>query len=101
MARAYLRIGEISKKLGVSSAVLKRWEKAIPVFRPVVRNGRKFYSQEDFKNFERLKRLIVDEKFSIEGARERLLSGRFLVFDKEALDFFRKEIFEIIELLSR
>ncbi len=100
MKKTYLRIGEIAKILGVKPSTLRSWERSIPVFKPVVRNGRKFYSEKDLLNFKRLKRLILDEKYTIEGAKERLLSGRYLIFDREALDFFKKEVFEIIDILS-
>ena len=98
--KMYYRIGEISEILGVKSSTLRSWEKAVPVFKPVKRGGRKFYTRTDLENFSKLKKLILEEKYTIEGARKKLLSGSFEGLRKEALDKLKKELFEIKEILS-
>ncbi len=97
--KMYMRIGEVSKIVGVKPSTLRNWEKNIPIFKPVIRGKRKFYSKEDIENFLKIKKLIFEEKYTIEGVRRKILSDS-PGLNKEVLDFLKKEIFEIKRILS-
>jgi DNA-binding transcriptional MerR regulator len=73
-------IGEVEEILGVKAHVIRYWEKEIPLIQPEKNkyNGRMRYSQKDIQLFLRLKHLLYDKKFTVEGARDQLyaeLSG--------------------------
>jgi DNA-binding transcriptional MerR regulator len=73
-------IGEVEDILGVKAHVIRYWEKEIPLIQPEKNkyNGRMRYSQKDIQLFLRLKHLLYNKKFTVEGAREQLyleLSG--------------------------
>jgi DNA-binding transcriptional MerR regulator len=73
-------IGEVEDVLGVKAHVIRYWEKEIPLIQPKKNkfNGRMRYSQKDIQLLLRLKHLLYDKKFTVDGAREQLyfeLSG--------------------------
>jgi DNA-binding transcriptional MerR regulator len=73
-------IGEVEDVLGVKAHVIRYWEKEIPLVQPKKNkfNGRMRYSQKDIQLLLRLKHLLYDKKFTVDGAREQLyleLSG--------------------------
>jgi DNA-binding transcriptional MerR regulator len=80
MERISYGIGELESILGVKSHVIRYWEKVIPLIQPEKNkfNGRMRYSQKDIQLLLRLKHLLYEKRFTVEGAREQLyreLSG--------------------------
>ena len=74
-------IGDIEKILKVKNHVIRYWEKEIPLIQPK-RDiyGRREYSDRDFQIFLRLKYLLYERRFTLEGAKEQLyneLSGEY------------------------
>ncbi|GMO46851.1 MAG: MerR family transcriptional regulator [Treponemataceae bacterium] len=68
-------IGEVENIIGVKAHVLRYWEEIIPGIAPQKdMSGRRIYSQRDIEKFSRLKYLIYEKKFTIEGARNQLIS---------------------------
>jgi len=72
-------IGEVCRLMGVKDHVIRYWEKEIPLIQPEKDlRGRKSYSARDVQILLRLKYLLYDRRFTLEGAREQLyqeLSG--------------------------
>lgn len=67
-------IGEVEKITGIKSHILRYWESVIPGFAPEKDvSGRRLYSQSEIEKIFRLKYLIYEKKFTIEGAREQLI----------------------------
>ncbi|MBQ0051132.1 MAG: MerR family transcriptional regulator [Treponema sp.] len=67
-------IGEVEELSGVKSNILRYWETVIPGFAPRKDiGGRRVYTERDFETVLRLKHLIYDKKFTIEGARNEIL----------------------------
>jgi DNA-binding transcriptional MerR regulator len=64
----------VEQILGVKPHVIRYWEKEIPLIQPEKNkyNGRMRYSQKDIQLLLRLKYLLYDKKFTVEGAREQL-----------------------------
>ena len=68
-------IGEIEDLTGIKSHILRYWEEIIPSFTPKKDlSGRRIYTQRDLDLILRLKYLIYEKKFTIEGARDELIS---------------------------
>ncbi|MBN1835736.1 MAG: MerR family transcriptional regulator [Spirochaetales bacterium] len=66
-------IGEVSRLLEVKPYVIRYWEEEIPFVAPQKsRSGRRSYSERDLQVLQRLKHLLHDQRFTIEGARQRL-----------------------------
>jgi DNA-binding transcriptional MerR regulator len=68
-------IGEVEEIIDVKAHVLRYWETIVPGIAPQKdMGGRRIYSQRDIEKFSRLKYLIQERKFTIEGARNELIS---------------------------
>ena len=68
-------IGEVEEITGVKAHVLRYWEEVIPGIAPKKDlGGRRVYSSRDVQTIMRLKFLIQEKKFTIEGARSELIA---------------------------
>ncbi|MDD6295003.1 MAG: MerR family transcriptional regulator [Treponema sp.] len=68
-------IGDVEEISGIKAHVLRYWEEVIPSIRPRKDlGGRRVYSQRDLEVIFRLKYLISEKKFTIEGARNQIIS---------------------------
>jgi DNA-binding transcriptional MerR regulator len=66
-------IGEVSRLLEVKPYVIRYWEEEIPFIAPQKsRSGRRVYTERDLHVLLRLKHLLYCQKYTIEGARQRL-----------------------------
>lgn len=73
--RMFWTIGEVAEDLGVNTSVLRYWEKEFGVLRPKrTGKGDRLYTKEDIGKVREIQRLLKDEGFTIQGARERLRS---------------------------
>ena len=68
-------IGIIAKKLGVSLATLRIWEKK-GLIKPARIGKNRFYSQWDIDRLYRIKELLQKEHINIEGAKKIINSLR-------------------------
>ena len=68
-------IGQVEEINGVKQHVLRYWEEVSPGFAPKKDfGGRRLYSQKDMETVLRMKHLIYEKKFTIEGARDQIIS---------------------------
>ena len=71
---ASFSIGEVEELTGIKSHILRYWEEVIPSLAPKKDiGGRRSYSSRDLQIIFRLKYLIQEKKFTIEGARNQLI----------------------------
>ena len=71
--KLYYSIGEVSQKTGLEQHVLRYWETEFEGLSPQKnRAGRRIYTKDDIDFIERLKYLLKERKFTIEGARNAL-----------------------------
>lgn len=71
--KRYFRIGEVSRIIGVEPYVLRYWETEFPQIRPQRASSRqRTYQRQDLELVLEIKRLLYEEKLTIEGARQRL-----------------------------
>jgi DNA-binding transcriptional MerR regulator len=67
-------IGDLEKFLNVKAYVIRYWEKEISFLQPRKDiGGRRIYGKRDLLIFFRLKYLLYDRRFTLEGAKEQLL----------------------------
>ena len=73
--KLYFKIGEVSELLGVEAYVLRYWETEFPVLSPKKSGtGHRLYRRKDVELLLRIKHLLYDKRFTIEGARQSLQS---------------------------
>lgn len=71
--KLYYKIGEICEITELKSSVLRFWEKEFKQLRPVKSGGgQRFYTKKHIELILSLKRMLYEEKLTIEGVRRKL-----------------------------
>jgi len=75
-AKRYFTIGEVSDLCGVKPHVLRYWEQEFTQLKPVKRRGnRRYYQHHEVLLIRRIRELLYDQGFTINGARNQLDDG--------------------------
>ena len=111
--KLYFRIGEVSELLGVEPYVLRYWEGEFPSLSPKKSGtGHRLYRRKDVELLLRIKHLLYEKRFTIEGARQSLqaelkapkpkLAKRVQqeLFAEDPLPEIRRELADILQLLK-
>lgn len=111
--KLYFRIGEVSKLTETKAYVLRYWETEFPSLRPVRRSGHRLYRRRDVETIFRIKRLLYQQGFTIQGARRHILDSKRKVEQKplfsngaaasrgKAMQTIKRELEGILTILSR
>jgi DNA-binding transcriptional MerR regulator len=71
--KRYFTIGEVSDLCGVKPHVLRYWEQEFTQLKPVKRRGnRRYYQHHEVLLIRRIRDLLYEQGFTINGARHRL-----------------------------
>jgi len=112
--KLFFRIGEVSELIGVESYVLRYWESEFKALAPKKSSsGQRMFRKKDVELLLRIKHLLYDRKFTIEGARKALqekskdkiketppVEQPVLFAATDPLPEIRREVAEILKLLS-
>jgi DNA-binding transcriptional MerR regulator len=111
--KLYFRIGEVSGLLGVEPYVLRYWETEFPSLAPKKSGtGHRLYRRKDVELLLRIKHLLYEKRFTIEGARQTLHAEspksrtqrdarqQRSLFSQDPLVDVRRELAEILEMLK-
>jgi len=101
--KRYFRIGEVSRIIGVEPYVLRYWESEFPQVRPSrADSNQRTYQKKDLEIIMEIKRLLYEERMTIEGAK-RKLKQKISTDEKKGIELVQElkmELQEIIELLT-
>ena len=71
--KRYFTISEVSYLCAVKAYVLRYWEQEFPQLKPSKRRGnRRYYQQQDILLIREIRKLLYEDGFTIEGARQQL-----------------------------
>jgi DNA-binding transcriptional MerR regulator len=112
--KLYFRIGEVSTLLGVEPYVLRYWETEFPSLSPKKSGtGHRLYRRKDVELLLRIKQLLYEKRYTIQGARQFLHSEPLHVerkstrkraqqelFSDDPMQDIRRELRAILELLK-
>src|SRR5580700_3236560 len=113
--KLYFKIGEVSDLLGVEPYVLRYWETEFTALSPKKSGtGHRLYRRKDVELLLRIKHLLYDKKFTIEGARQSLheesrgpktrtaktTTVQRDLFSADPLPEIRRELAVILEILK-
>ena len=71
--KLYFKIGEVSDIAGVPAYVLRFWESEFKRIRPKrTESGQRLYRKNDIELILKIKHLLYDKKFTIQGAKRHL-----------------------------
>ena len=75
--KAYYSIGEVCDLTGLKPHVLRYWETQFDVLRPTKnRAGNRVFRPKDIELILLVKNLLYEQKYTIEGANQKLLESR-------------------------
>jgi DNA-binding transcriptional MerR regulator len=103
--KLYYSISEVAEMTDVKPYVLRFWEKEFPLLRPKKnRGGNRTYQKREIALVSRIKNLLYEQGYTIEGARQKLSDtvGEVRRDDKmvELLSQVKRELMELERLLS-
>src|SRR5215831_2730821 len=111
--KLYFKIGEVSELLGVEPYVLRYWETEFPILSPKKSGtGHRLYRRKDVELLLRIKHLLYEKRFTIEGARQTLQAesrgpkpktlkrAQQELFASDPLPEIRRELADILLLLK-
>ncbi|MDR0312331.1 MAG: MerR family transcriptional regulator [Treponema sp.] len=100
---AVYTIANVEELLQVKAHVIRYWEQEIPLIQSSKDiNGRRLYSSRDMEIFLRLKHLLYERRFTIEGAKEELykeLTGQTQDL-RSSISMLRSELLELHAFLK-
>ena len=109
-AKRYFTIGEVSELCGVKPHVLRYWEQEFTQLKPLKRRGnRRYYQHHEVLLIRRIRELLYEHGFTINGARNRLEEPGGQVMATKTMTVpqpispasLRKELKSILKLLDR
>jgi DNA-binding transcriptional MerR regulator len=108
--RTFYSIGEVCEMLDLKPHVLRYWETQFPGLSPTKnRAGNRVYQADELELIALIRRLVHDERYTIEGARKRLeeldAEGTTTAHSSRALELsflrsLRGELEAVLELLD-
>ncbi|MGB7721621.1 MAG: MerR family transcriptional regulator [Bryobacteraceae bacterium] len=111
--KLYFKIGEVSELLGVEAYVLRYWETEFRALSPKKSGtGHRLYRRKDLELLLRIKHLLYEKRFTIEGARQSLQAAARApkpsatervqqeLFTEDPLPEIRRELADILEMLK-
>jgi len=88
MSKYYYTIGEVSNLLDLKPYVIRYWETEFPQLKPHKGHGRnRQYTEENIELLRKIKHMLYEQKFTIEGARQKLKQDK-KTRDQLEIDFF-------------
>jgi DNA-binding transcriptional MerR regulator len=108
--REYYSMGEVCDLTGLRPHVLRYWESQFDVLHPVKnRAGNRVFRAADIEQVLLVKHLLYEQKYTIEGARQKLIEmrasglleqGRQEAAGPELLATMRVELEALLQVLS-
>ena len=99
ITKLYYTIGEVADMVEEEAHVLRYWETEFDRLRPRKnRAGKRVYTKDDIDVVFRIRHLLRDEKFTIDGARQALKKEKE---DARAVPDHQKELHDIRSFLQK
>jgi DNA-binding transcriptional MerR regulator len=108
--REYYSISEVCDLVGLKPHVLRYWETQFPVLNPSKnRSGNRVYQRKEIKLVLLVKHLLYKEKYTIDGAKQRLEQLRrggelstetSRALDTQMIELLRAELHQALQFLT-
>jgi len=73
ITKKYYTIGEVANIFGVTTSLIRYWEKHFKQLRPQTsKQGVRRYTPEDIQQFKQIYQLVKEQGYTIKGAQEAL-----------------------------
>jgi DNA-binding transcriptional MerR regulator len=108
--KEYYSISEACDLVGLRPHVLRYWETQFPLLSPSKnRSGNRVYQRKEIKLILFVKQLLYEEKYTVEGARQKmeqlrkggeLQSAMAATLDQQLVKLLRSEMQHLLEVLT-
>ena len=111
--KLFFRIGEVSAMLGLEAYVLRYWETEFPSLSPKKSGtGHRLYRRKDVELLLKIKHLLYERRFTIDGARQYLqaeaknahqkdIKQEQQILFSDPLPEIRRELAEILKIMKK
>ncbi len=83
--KLFYKIGEVGRITGVEPYVLRYWESEFPFLRPrKSRSGQRLYVKKDIETILEIKKLLYDERYTIEGVKKKFADSHLRLVNTPA-----------------
>jgi DNA-binding transcriptional MerR regulator len=106
----FFSIGEVCELTGLKPHVLRYWESQFRFLSPAKnRSGNRVYQRREIELITLVKHLLYTEKFTIDGARQKVDDHRRkgelrpaarVALDRQTIDSIEEELREVLRLLG-
>jgi len=90
--KLYYSIGEVAKKFGVKTSLIRFWEREFPMLKPrKTSKGNRLFTTKDIDTLALIYHLVKERGYTLEGAKKKLKDNKQDVINN----------FEIIQSLQK
>ncbi len=73
----YYSIGEVARMFNVNASLIRFWEKEFDILKPFKnKKGNRYFTAEDIKTFRTIFYLVKEKKYTLQGAKEKMLNNK-------------------------
>ena len=104
--KLFFKIGEVAEITKLEPHVLRYWESEFGLIKPDKSGaGQRVYRRKDIETIFEIKKLLYEERFSIEGAKKRLLK-KYKISDNserilDTIKELKRDLLEISSMLGK
>ena len=104
--KLFFKIGEVAEITKLEPHVLRYWESEFGLIKPDKSGtGQRVYRRKDIDTILEIKKLLYEERFSIEGAKKRLLK-KYKISDNserilDTIKELKRDLLEISSMLGK
>ena len=104
--KLFFKIGEVAEITELEPHVLRYWESEFGLIKPDKSGaGQRVYRRKDIETIFEIKKLLYEERFSIEGAKKRLLK-KYKISDNserilDTIKELKRDLLEISSMLGK
>jgi len=85
--KSLFKVSEVCELSGIRPYVLRFWESEFDIIAPIIgENGQKLYERKDIESIELIKKLLFEDKFTIEKAKFFITENK-TVLKSDAAEF--------------
>ena len=96
--KLYLKIGEVAEITGVKPYVLRYWESEFKMVNPSKsRSRQRLYRKADVELIFKIKELLYEERYTINGARKKLRELGYGKVSQPELQFENEDTLQILD----
>lgn len=75
--KMFYAIGEVADMFGVNASLIRFWEKEFDVIKPKKNaKGNRLFTPRDIQNFKLIYHLVKEQRLTLDGARQKLKTGK-------------------------